>query len=112
MFFFFCNTHFYAYMCISYYICQLLQIKKKVEDVLKQNSLCVSESQVGKIIQLHEMMNTYHNVILLGKSGSGKTVSWKTLKDVYSILDKSCKKQEERTLAVQVICIFALFSDI
>lgn len=85
-----------------------MQIKKKVEDVLKQNSLCASESQVGKIIQFHEMINTYHNVILLGKSGSGKTVTWKTLKDVYSVLDKSCEKQEEKFLAVQVMYIVVL----
>lgn len=58
------------------------------------------------------MLNTYHNVILLGNSGSGKTVTWKTLKDVYSVLDKSCKKQEERILAVQVIYIFVVFSSV
>lgn len=86
-----------------------MQIKKNVEVVLKQNSLCVSENQVGKIIQFHEMINNHQNVILLGKSGTGKTVTWKTLKDVYSILDKICEKQEERILAVQVISIVVLF---
>lgn len=49
------------------------------ESLVEQGLQCIS-SAVTKVIQLYETKNSRHSVMLLGASGTAKTVTWKTLK--------------------------------
>uniref|UniRef100_A0A3Q2Z2I6 Dynein heavy chain hydrolytic ATP-binding dynein motor region domain-containing protein n=1 Tax=Hippocampus comes TaxID=109280 RepID=A0A3Q2Z2I6_HIPCM len=51
----------------------------KVE--LRQKGLQVTPFTMTKVIQLYETKNSRHSSMLVGKTGCGKTVTWKTLKN-------------------------------
>lgn len=49
---------------------------------LRQSGLQVIPFTLTKIIQLYETKNSRHSSMLVGKTGSGKSVTWKTLQRV------------------------------
>ena len=44
-----------------------------------------------KIIQLYETKNSRHSTMIVGQSGSGKSVTWRTLRNVLTRLKKEIK---------------------
>lgn len=49
------------------------------------------------------MTKLYQAIILLGDSGSGKSTTWKTLRDVKSLLKESSEKQDAESTTIDVI---------
>ena len=47
---------------------------------IKEHNYQVNANAVAKVIQLYETKNSRHSVMLVGKTQSGKTVMWQTLK--------------------------------
>lgn len=66
----------------SYY----LQLKKSIETELRQKGLQVTPFTITKVIQLYETKNSRHSSMLVGKTGSGKTVTWRTLQSALTAL--------------------------
>ncbi|XP_068440309.1 dynein axonemal heavy chain 2 [Clinocottus analis] len=62
------------------------KLKEAIEVVLRQGGLQVTPFTVTKVIQLYETKNSRHSSILVGKTGSAKSVTWRTLQTVLSSL--------------------------
>uniref|UniRef100_A0A8C1Q525 Dynein, axonemal, heavy chain 2 n=1 Tax=Cyprinus carpio TaxID=7962 RepID=A0A8C1Q525_CYPCA len=52
------------------------------------NGLQVTPFTVTKVIQLYETKNSRHSSMIVGKTGSGKTVTWRTLQNALSTLHR------------------------
>lgn len=53
---------------------------------LRRCGLQVTPFAVTKVIQLYETKNSRHSTMLVGKTGSAKTVTWKTLQSAITAL--------------------------
>ncbi|KAI5304245.1 hypothetical protein KEM56_006700, partial [Ascosphaera pollenicola] len=47
--------------------------------IAKENHYVPSDTWISKIIQLYQIQNIHHGVMMVGKSGTGKSSAWKTL---------------------------------
>uniref|UniRef100_UPI0037E8313A dynein axonemal heavy chain 2 n=1 Tax=Semicossyphus pulcher TaxID=241346 RepID=UPI0037E8313A len=54
-------------------------LKKAIEVELHQSGLQVTPFAMTKVIQLYETKNSRHSSMLVGKTGSAKSVTWRTL---------------------------------
>ncbi|XP_060896803.1 dynein axonemal heavy chain 2-like [Labrus mixtus] len=55
------------------------KLKEAIEAELRQNGLQVSAFALTKVIQLYETKNSRHSTMLVGKTGSAKSVTWRIL---------------------------------
>lgn len=53
---------------------------------LRQSGLQVTPFIMTKVIQLYETKNSRHSSMLVGKTGSGKSVTWRTLQSALTAL--------------------------
>ncbi|XP_061921125.1 dynein axonemal heavy chain 2 [Entelurus aequoreus] len=56
------------------------KLKEAIQVELRQKGLQVTPFTLTKVIELYETKNSRHSSMLVGKTGCGKTVTWKTLK--------------------------------
>lgn len=73
----------------TFYVCfaaLLFQLKEAVEVELRQSDLQVAPFTTTKVIQLYETKNSRHSCMLVGKTGSAKTVTWRTLQRALTAL--------------------------
>ncbi|KAF2682234.1 cytoplasmic dynein-like protein 1 heavy chain 1 [Lentithecium fluviatile CBS 122367] len=56
---------------------------EKLQDAIRKSAadskLVVSDAWMTKILQLYQIQNLHHGVMMVGSSGSGKSAAWKTL---------------------------------
>ena len=64
------------------------QLQKTIEAELRQCGLQVTPFTVTKVIQLYETKNSRHSTMIVGKTGSGKTVTWRTLQSTLTTLHR------------------------
>ncbi|XP_078526452.1 dynein axonemal heavy chain 2 isoform X1 [Lissotriton helveticus] len=64
------------------------KLKEQIEKDLRQVGLQVTPFTVTKVLQLYETKNSRHSTMIVGKTGSGKTVTWRTLQAVLTSLHK------------------------
>lgn len=76
----------------------VLQMKLAIERELKEANLQFIDITVTKIIQLYETKNSRHSVMIVGATGSGKSVTWKMLRNTLSRL-----KKENKTSSYQIV---------
>ncbi|XP_075968107.1 dynein axonemal heavy chain 2 [Anarhichas minor] len=62
------------------------KLKEAIEVELRRSGLQVTRFTVTKVIQLYETKNSRHSSMLVGKTGSAKSVTWRTLQIVLSSL--------------------------
>lgn len=75
-------------------------MKAVMEKELKAANLQCIEVTFTKVIQLFETKNSRHSVMIVGLSGSGKSVTWKMLRNTLTRLRKENKGAQY--LAVKV----------
>ena len=68
-------------------------MKEVIEMELKLANLQNIPVTVTKIIQLYETKNSRHAVMIVGLSGSGKSVTWKMLQNTLTRLKKDNRGQ-------------------
>lgn len=78
-------------------------MKAAIEKELKTANLQPIEITYTKIIQLYETKNSRHSVMIVGRSGSGKSVTWQMLRNTLSRL-----KKENPGLQYQVVKDFPI----
>ncbi|KAL0188374.1 hypothetical protein M9458_015473, partial [Cirrhinus mrigala] len=64
-------------------------MKEAIEAELRQSGLQVTPFTVTKVIQLYETKNSRHSTMIVGKTGSGKTVTWRILQSALSALHRN-----------------------
>lgn len=64
----------------------LFQLKEAIEVELRGRGLQVTPFIVTKVIQLYETKNSRHSSMLVGKTGSAKSVTWRTLQNALTAL--------------------------
>lgn len=70
------------------------QLKSVIESELLNNNLLPNAHTITKIIQLYETKNSRHSTMIVGRTQSGKTVTWKTLQasmNKLSQTDSTCE---------------------
>ena len=75
-------------------------MKMAIEKELKLAGLQNIDITVTKIIQLFETKNSRHSVMIVGLSGSGKSVSWKMLRNTLTRLRKENKGSQYQAVKV------------
>ena len=63
-------------------------MKNAIEAELKEAGLQTIPHSVTKVMQLYETMTSRHSIMIVGKTQSGKTVSWRTLQATLSRLNR------------------------
>jgi dynein heavy chain, axonemal len=64
-----------------------------VESEMKKAGLMPKPEIIKKVVQLYDSKNTRHGNMLVGSSMSGKTTSWKMLKNALNTLNKENPKK-------------------
>ncbi|XP_037533396.1 dynein heavy chain 2, axonemal [Nematolebias whitei] len=62
------------------------KLKEAVEVELQRSSLQVTPFTMTKVIQLYKTKNSRHSSMLVGKTGSAKSVTWRTLQNALTTL--------------------------
>nr|XP_015196051.1 PREDICTED: dynein heavy chain 2, axonemal isoform X1 [Lepisosteus oculatus]XP_015196052.1 PREDICTED: dynein heavy chain 2, axonemal isoform X1 [Lepisosteus oculatus]XP_015196053.1 PREDICTED: dynein heavy chain 2, axonemal isoform X1 [Lepisosteus oculatus] len=65
------------------------KLKETIEGELRQSGLQVTPFTLTKVIQLYETKNSRHSSMIVGKTGSGKTVTWRTLQAALTTLHRT-----------------------
>ncbi|KAJ3273119.1 hypothetical protein HDV01_004758 [Terramyces sp. JEL0728] len=68
------------------------RLRLELEECCKELMLVPDQDWLGKVLQLHSIQEINHGVMVVGKSGTGKSTAWKTL---LKALEK-CEAKESR----------------
>eukprot|EP01135_Chromosphaera_perkinsii_P005558 Nk52_evm107s352 gene=Nk52_evmTU107s352 len=68
------------------------ELKAAIEEDLIANNYQIHPALVESILQFHETKKTRHSVMIVGLTGSGKSVCWKTLQNSVTKLAKAGKE--------------------
>lgn len=72
---------------VEYVPVNLDALKVKLDEVCKERHLIAKESWLEKVIQLYQIQNISHGLMMVGLSGSGKTQAWQVLLAALERLD-------------------------
>ena len=73
-------------------------MKTAIAKELQLANLQMTDITVTKIIQLYETKNSRHSVMIVGQTGSGKSVTWNMLRNTLTRL-----KKENRGAQYQIV---------
>ena len=76
-------------------------MKAVMEKELKAANLQCIDVTFTKVIQLFETKNSRHSVMIVGLSGSGKSVTWKMLRNTLTRLRKENKGTQYQAVKVR-----------
>lgn len=77
----------------------MLQLEEVIKAELRRCGLQVTPFTMTKVIQLYETKNSRHSSMLVGKTGCGKSVTWKILQCALTAMHR---KREAGFQMVQV----------
>ncbi|KAG9237794.1 cytoplasmic dynein-like protein 1 heavy chain 1 [Amylocarpus encephaloides] len=64
---------------VEYVPASLEKLKEAIHSIAKERHLVVNDTWMTKILQLYQIQTIHHGVMMVGNSGSGKSVAWKLL---------------------------------
>ncbi|POS87247.1 cytoplasmic dynein-like protein 1 heavy chain 1 [Erysiphe pulchra] len=64
---------------VNYHPASLEELKGVICSIAQERDLIVNENWMLKILQLYQIQMIHHGVMMVGDSGTGKSVSWKIL---------------------------------
>ncbi|KAF2121658.1 dynein heavy chain [Lophiotrema nucula] len=68
-----------AFPGVEYVPAPLEKLQEAIRKSAEDSKFVVSDAWMMKILQLYQIQNLHHGVMMVGSSGSGKSASWKTL---------------------------------
>jgi dynein heavy chain len=91
------------------------KFKKAIEEELKADNKQVNFNAINKIIQLYETKNSRHSVMLVGRTQSGKTITWQGLKKCLTRLhregEQGYQKAQEYTINPKAVSLGELYGE-
>lgn len=66
---------------VQYVPANLVQLEEAMRRLAKERQLVVNDVWMTKILQLYQIQNIHHGVMMVGGSGSGKSAAWRLLLD-------------------------------
>ncbi|KPI38240.1 Dynein heavy chain, cytoplasmic [Cyphellophora attinorum] len=72
---------------VEYVPADLTKLKTAIAEVMKEQNLTPTEAWMTKIIQLYQIQNIHHGVMMVGPSASGKTSVWRVLQQALQRVD-------------------------
>ncbi|KAI0014906.1 cytoplasmic dynein heavy chain [Xylariomycetidae sp. FL0641] len=66
---------------VQYVPANLEQLEEAIRRLAAERHLVVNETWMTKVLQLYQIQNIHHGVMMVGNSGSGKSAAWKLLLD-------------------------------
>jgi dynein heavy chain 1 len=64
---------------VEYVPASLEKLQEAIHSIAKERHLVVNDTWMTKILQLFQIQGIHHGVMMVGNSGSGKSVAWKLL---------------------------------
>jgi dynein heavy chain 1 len=64
---------------VDYVPASLKELKEAIHEIAQNRHLVINETWMTKILQLYQIQTIHHGVMMVGNSGSGKSVAWKLL---------------------------------
>ncbi|KAM3424381.1 Dynein heavy chain, cytoplasmic [Cercospora zeina] len=64
---------------VKYVPAPLQKLRKALEEVVEERKLVATDSWLTKVLQLYQIQNLHHGVMMVGNSGTGKSTAWQTL---------------------------------
>lgn len=64
---------------VRYVPAQLNTLEEAIQRIAAERRLVINETWMTKILQLYQIQNIHHGVMMVGDSGSGKSAAWKVL---------------------------------
>ncbi|KAH6718072.1 cytoplasmic dynein-like protein 1 heavy chain 1 [Leptodontidium sp. MPI-SDFR-AT-0119] len=64
---------------VDYVPATLKELKAAIHAIANERHLVINETWMTKILQLYQIQTIHHGVMMVGNSGSGKSVAWKLL---------------------------------
>lgn len=66
---------------------QLATLRERIEELCAVRHLVAGEAWVEKTLQLYQIQQLRHGVMMVGPTSSGKTTSWRTLLEAMTAVD-------------------------
>ncbi|KAI4119433.1 MAG: hypothetical protein LQ345_000679 [Seirophora villosa] len=89
---------------VQYIPAELVQLRETISAEAAERNYVVTDAWMTKMIQLYQIQAIHHGVMLVGRSGSGKSAVWKTLLEalhrlegvegVYHLIDPKVMSKE------------------
>ena len=64
---------------VEYVPASLEKLQESIRSIAKERSLVINDTWMTKILQLFQIQTIHHGVMMVGNSGSGKSVAWTLL---------------------------------
>jgi len=64
---------------VQYIPASLEDLRKSLHEVVKERDLVATDAWMTKVLQLYQIQNLHHGVMMVGSSGTGKSNAWRTL---------------------------------
>lgn len=64
---------------VEYIPAKLDELQRAIRDIATAQHLVINDTWMTKILQLYQIQTIHHGVMMVGNSGSGKSVTWKLL---------------------------------
>lgn len=68
-----------SFPSVEYVPASLEKLQEAIHSIAKERHLVVNDTWMTKILQLYQIQGIHHGVMMVGNSGSGKSVAWKLL---------------------------------
>jgi dynein heavy chain 1 len=72
---------------VEYIPASLDKLTEAIRNCAAQSKLVANDTWMTKILQLYQIQNLHHGVMMVGSSGSGKSAAWRTLLSALQIVE-------------------------
>lgn len=72
---------------VQYMPAELADLKKAIREVAAERRLDATDAWLTKVLQLYQIQNIHHGVMMVGSSGTGKSTAWQTLQAALQRVD-------------------------
>ncbi len=66
---------------VQYVPANLVQLEQAIRRLASERHLVINDTWMTKVLQLYQIQNIHHGVMMVGSSGTGKSAAWRLLLD-------------------------------